>query len=437
MEKAGYDVEFIDGVIEKRTGEYIIQKIKEFDVIVFFTVYLAQEIDIKWVQNISYFYPDKKTVFTGPEPSYRMEEFLINKNVFIIRGEPEKIILELIKAFERNSHKYSKIRGLSWMDRKIINNPPRKPIKNLDKLPFPARHLIKHPERYFNPKLKGRPTTTMLTSRQCWGRCVYCIPLACNFAREIEYRKYKGIKPPVSLRSPKNIFEEFKLVKEQGYKSVAIMDDNFMGLPTKEGKERIVNICKLIVPLRMEWGCLARADQCLSLEVLKWMYMAGCKYIDLGVESFNEEILTYIKKGITAKQQIDAIRNIQMNNMEPKVNILLGCSPFQTEEDIKDTVRILKELNVEWASFGIVTPHPMTEYYKEIKKNKWMTTEDWIPTDPYKDGILNLPNLSQEKLQELIKWCYKEYYINWKFISRRLKNGHIIEDLKVFRKLFL
>ena len=65
----------------------------------------------------------------------------------------------------------------------------------------------------------------------------------------------------MSLRSPKNIYREFAQIKHEGYKSVAIMDDNFMGLPTTDGEGRIIDICNLIKPLNMEWGCLARADQ--------------------------------------------------------------------------------------------------------------------------------------------------------------------------------
>jgi radical SAM superfamily enzyme YgiQ (UPF0313 family) len=368
------------------------------------------------------------------------------RNVFVIRGEPEENILELVREFEKEKPNYSKIKSLSWTIAKSQNdkgknfhNSSRLFIKDLDKLPFPARHLLKYPDRYFNPKLKNRPSTVMYTSRQCYGNCIYCIPAAYTFAREIEYRQHNGCKPPVAVRSPENIFQEFKQIKKDGYRSVAIMDDNFMGLPTEDGEKRILNLCRLVEPLNMEWGCLARANQCLNLKILTAMKDAGCKYIDLGVESFDNEVLKYMKKGITSETQIDAIKTIKRVCIEPKINILLGF-PQQTEKDIKNTVELLKKLDIDFVSFGIITPHPMTEYYKIVKKNKWMTTPDWVGTDPYKNGILNLPNMSQKKLQKMVSWCYKSYYLRPGYVLKRIYRlrsfGEFVEDIKAAIRLF-
>ena len=52
----------------------------------------------------------------------------------------------------------------------MVNNKPR-PLESLDELPFPERHLL-NKDLYYNVKLKGRPSTVMLTSRNCFGRCV-------------------------------------------------------------------------------------------------------------------------------------------------------------------------------------------------------------------------------------------------------------------------
>jgi len=446
LEKAGYEVEFIDCPVEHKSAEWLYDFLENNprDVFVIFTVYLSMKIDLYWSSVIRSKQEKAKVIFIGPEPSYRANEFLY-RNVFVIRGEPEETILELVREFEKEKPNYSKIKSLSWTTAigmkkgKNFHNPSRPPISDLNKIPFPARHLLKYPERYFNPKLKNRPSTVMYTSRQCRGQCIYCIPAAYTFAREIEYRQYNKAKPPLAVRSPKNIYEEFKLVKKEGYKSVAIMDDNIMGMPTKEGENRMLEICRLIRPLYMEWGCLARADQCLNLNVLLAMKRAGCKYIDLGVESFDDKVLQYVRKGINAATQEKAIETIKKAGMEPKINILLGF-PQQTEKNIKDTVRTLEKLDIDFVSFGIVTPHPMTEYYKAVKANKWMTTPDWVGTDPYKNGIMNLPYLSQKKLDELIRWCYRSYYLRPRYIIKRISRlrsfGELIEDIKAAIRLF-
>jgi len=370
-----------------------------------------------------------------------MHEFLLNERCFIVRGEPEETISELFLAFE-GKQKIENVLGVSWLKNgKIINNPPRPLIQDLDKLPFPARHLINNPDGYYNPKLKGRPTTTMLTSRGCYGRCIYCIPCAYSFSREIEYKKYHNFnKPPMRVRSPENIFEEFKLIKEMGYKSVAIMDDNFMG--SKGHDKRIEKICELIKPLGIEWGCLARADDLQNEKVLRKMKEAGCVYVDIGVESFSKEVLDYVKKDATPGEQFNAILLLKKVGIEPKVNILLGASPLQTKEDIMWTLEVLKKLDVDFVSFSIVTPHPMTEYYRIIKENKWFANPsgDWVGVDPYREAEINLPSMSREELKEMVKKCYREYYLRPSYIWKRLKKirslREFIENIKTGIRLF-
>jgi len=435
LENAGFKVEFIDCVVEKKSRRWLdkYMKNKKSDIYVFFTVYLAERTDLYWRDRIRELDENAIIIFIGPEPT---------RIPFVVRGEPEYTMLDLIKKLDKKKS-LDNVLGLSFMKGpKIINNPPRHFIKDLNKLPFPARHLIRLPRAYFNPKLRGRPTTTMFTSRQCWGNCIYCIPAAYCFAREIEWKKHHNVKPPQTMRSPKNIYDEFKLIKKQGYKSVAIMDDNFMGAPTKDYKKRIVKICDLIKPLKMEWGCLARADQLQDEEVLKKMKDAGCVYVDIGVESFDKKVLDYVRKGIAPGEQINAIMLMKKVGIQPKINILLGASPLQNENDIKWTVHVLKMLDIDFVSFGIVAPHPSIEFYKTVKKNKWFTTpsKDWEGVDPYSQGIVDFPEISHERLEMLVKWSYRAYYLRPYYIIKRLRNlksfKELFEDIKIAFKLF-
>lgn len=446
LEREGHKVEFIDCPVERKGKKWCEKYIKhnKIDVFVFFTVYLAEKTDLYWADRIRNLNKKAFIVFMGPEPTLFPHKFLKDERTFVVRGEPEYTISELVKLLEGSTYSYKKVLGLSWVKNgKIINNPPRPLIDDLDELPFPARHLIKFPERYFNPKLKGRPTTTMLTSRQCWGRCIYCIPAAYNFAREIEWKKFYNKKPPVRLRSAENVFKEFKLIRKQGYKSVAIMDDNFMGRKIPEDKERIIELCELIEPLKMEWGCLARADQLQDEEILRWMKRAGCKYIDIGIESFDQKVLDYVKKDTSVGEQINAILLLKKVGIEPKINILLGASPFQTEEDIKWTVKILKMLDIDYVSFGIVVPHPATEFYKIIRGKGWFATQskDFEPIDPYVEAIVDFPEISHEKLQKLVRWCYRAYYLSPTYIWKRLKNlrtfKEFLENIRAAWNLFV
>jgi radical SAM superfamily enzyme YgiQ (UPF0313 family) len=337
-----------------------------------------------------------------------------------------------------NGKKFEGISGVSWKTNNgtIVDNSPNTVIENLDELPFPAIHLLKAPDKYFNPKLIGRPTTTTFTNRQCPYRCSYCVPSAYMFAREIEGRRAssgidkgrivdfsKSHKPMTRYRSPENIFEEFKSLKEKGYKSVAIMDDNFLaGVKNPDLKKRILKICELIKPLGMEWGCLARADELQDEEILKAMKESGCRYVDIGIESFDQKVLDYVKKDLKVGDNFNAIVMLQRAGIEPKVNILLGASPLQDADSIKWTVEVLKKLDINYVSFGIVTPHPATDFYYMVEKEGWFGTKskDWVGTDTYSEGIVDFPNMNHEELKKWVSWCYKEYYLRPSYIFKRL-----------------
>lgn len=449
LEKEGYSVEVIDCPVEG-IGEKELKKILEHDisdVYVFYTVFLSEKTDQYWAEKIRELKRRCTVIFMGPEPTSRPKDFIKNEKDFVIRGEPEETIKELIDSlnsdypyYRPNPQNLKKIKGISWMGNNMhVNNPPREPIKDLDDLIFPARHLIVR-DKYYNPKLKGRPSTVMLTSRGCFGKCIYCIPCSLSFATEIEHKKHFGNKPAVRLRSPQNIYEEFKNLKEDGYKSVAIIDDNFMGLPG--GDERIIKICKLIEPLKMEWGCLARVDQLQNEYTLEWMKKAGCVYIDIGVESFEQKVLNYVKKGVTVGQVFHAILLMKHIGIEPKVNILLGSSPLETEESFKWTVNVLKMLNIDWVSFSVVIPHPGTDFYKIVKLLGWFATKskDFEPVDPYQQATVNFPNMSHEELHKWVRWCYKEYYMRpqyfWKRLSKIRSWREFKEVVKIAWRLF-
>lgn len=444
LENAGFEVEFIDCPVEGRSPKWLENYIQNTDAqaFVFFTVYLSEDIDKYWSKRIRELKPDAYIIFMGVEPTRKPSDFIFDDKVFVVRGEPEYPMLDLFNSLT-NGHNFQEIKSVTWKsDGRMVNNPPRGIVDNLDALPFPARHLLKAKDKYYNPKLTGRPSASMMTSRQCWARCTYCIPSSLTFSREIEGRRQTGgeenfqngeiasfsktMKLPMRFRSPENIYEEFKYLKENGYKAVAIMDDNFLGLVrAKKFKERILKLCELIKPLGMEWGCLARADELQDEEVLQAMKDSGCKYVDIGIESFDQRVLDYVKKDMRAEDNIKAILMCKKIGIDPKVNILLGAAPNQDEDSIKKTVEILKSLDVKNVQFGVINPHPSTPFYEKVKNEGWFkqfATESgqWKGIDTYRESIVDFPNMSHEKLEKLVKWCYRSYYLRPLYIMKRL-----------------
>lgn len=292
----GYQVGYIDaanlGWREKRFLDFL--KHDDSDILSIHSVNLSQEADLEAFRRIREIKGSTPVVFTGPAPTLKPADYLLDEYTFTVRGEPEFTFLELVNKFSKKGGNpdFSDIKGLSFRhNHGIKDNPVREPIQDLDTLPFPKRDLLKR-NLYFNPKLAVRPWTAVLTSRGCSFRCLFCVPCSLSFARELEYKRFFQRKPPVRLRSVQNVIEEFQLLNRQGFRSVSIIDDNFTW-----GEERVVEICEGIKDLGIVWGCLSRADL-ITERIARAMATSHCRYVDIGVESFDQKTLDYVHKDL-------------------------------------------------------------------------------------------------------------------------------------------
>ena len=436
LEGNGFKVNYIDmaneGWTKKRIYDFI-EKDKS-DVYCFYSVNLAMDSDILLAQQILKKRKDVYIIFSGPAPTYFFEKFLKDERIFVIRGETEETILELIYCLN-NNEPYYHIKGISFLkEEKIFNNPMRPLIKDLDKLPFPTRHLLKK-EIYYNPKLPQKPFTVMQTSRNCPYRCIFCVPNALSFAVELEYKRYnEDKKPPIRLRSAESVIKEFKELSDQGYKSVSIIDDQFLW-----DKKRTLEICQGIKDLGIEWGCLARADH-LDEETIKALSEANCRYVDMGVESFKQEILDDIKKDLKVEKIYEAVKLLKKYNILTKINLILGSSSLQTKRDIREDIRKAKSLDVDAVMFSLATPFPGTEFYKRAKENNWFIKGEYFPESVQMKAIISYPGLCYKELNYLIKFANLSFYLSPKFIKKNIKHifnfRYFLNVLKALKRKF-
>lgn len=384
------------------------------DIYAMWTVNLSIENDLQIIRTIREYHPKTPIMLMGPGPTYFTKKCLVDENIIVVRGEPEMTAQELVDAL-REGKEYKEIKGLSYISNgRIHNNPPRPLIADLDSLPFAARHLLKG-QKYHNPKLKTGPYTTMITSRNCPFKCIYCVPSSLSFAREIEYRRNNSNrKPPIGYRSIENIEAEIAQLAAEGYKAIGFMDDEFIW-----NEERTSELCRILKKYDMKWGCQARVDM-ITEPIAKMLSDSNCMYVDLGVESFNDEILKYIKKGITSADIYRAIGLLKKYKVPVKLNVLIGSSPLETRQTVTHTLREAQKLKVDQVMFNIVSPFPGTEFYELCKANGWLATPDYVPTDVQRESILNLPNLSAREMEKLLFRNNLKYFISWNFITRQI-----------------
>ncbi|MFZ5366487.1 MAG: B12-binding domain-containing radical SAM protein [Patescibacteria group bacterium] len=154
-------------------------------------------------------------ILGGPHPSALPEESLKKGIVdIVVRHEGEETMKELCAKWP----KYQKIAGISYIKNgKVVHNPNRPLIQNLDSLPFPAHHLLGDISRYSPPQpvlTKQKKTLTLISSRGCPYHCNYC---------------YKGVfGDRWRAHSPEYILNLWEyLVKEFGVEEIGVEDDTF------------------------------------------------------------------------------------------------------------------------------------------------------------------------------------------------------------------
>jgi len=319
---------------------------------------------------------------------------------FLIYGEGEYTFLELVKKLEQGGDPLT-IRGLIS---KGVINLPRERLEDLDKLPFPTRHLLPN-SRYRYTLFPGRKITTMFTSRGCPYECKFC-------DTSVFGHRYR-------VRSAYNVLEEIKeIVERYGINSIIIYDDLFMSR-----KERIEKICEGIIDmgLKIEWKCEGRPDR-VEEKTLRLMKQAGCSMIAYGVESGNQEALDYLKKRTTVEGIRETFRLTKKVGINTVGYFILGI-PVESYEQAINTIRFAKEIDPTYAQFSILTPFYGTEIYKEAKEKGWYREIDaQNPMDKdLKRAVMVSPNWNEDKLKKIIKVAHRKFYCRIGYLVKRLK----------------
>jgi radical SAM superfamily enzyme YgiQ (UPF0313 family) len=437
LRAAGHGVAVADGARAGWSAGELDRRItgRDADLWIFHSVNLSRATDLAAHARIRELAgPEVPVVFTGPGPSYEPEEYLRDSRTFVLRGEVEESLPELVAVLASGGD--VDIAGLAGLELKdengrVLSGVPRAPIEDLDSLPFPARELVPA-DAYFNPKLGARPFTAMLSSRGCPHRCRYCVPNALSFARELEGRRtLEGRKPRARLRSAGNVIAELEELGRAGYRAISFVDDEFVWSADRTGE-----ICAAIARMGFRWGCLARPDY-INDRTAADLAAAKCLYVDLGVESFVQEILDDVGKDLRVEQAEAAIRLLRRVGVPVKLNVLIGASPLETPETVEITVRKTIELDPDVAMFGVCNPFPGTPYWDYARREKLLVRPEYRPVDVQRESTVRLPHLSPEELVRAVRRANRRFYLRPRLILRNILKARSPGDLLRGARAFL
>lgn len=420
LRENGVDVEVTDCIIENKS-----LKGREGDIFVLYSVFLSREVDVKVTKWLLEKHPNSFVVFIGSDPTSKPENYLMDERCFVCRGEPEYVLLDIVKELNKKKRRFSNIKSLSWFKKKkVINNKPRPYIKNIDELPIPDRKLLKKPFEYYNSKFKKFPMTNIIMSRGCAFNCLFCVPGSLNFARELEWKKWHDKKPPVTLRSPKNIEKECQEIYDLGYRALFVLDDEFVW-----GEKRSLDILNRLKKFDFDISLLARCDM-LNRKIAQKFKEVGVSHVDLGVESYNQDILNYVRKNQDVRTINKAVGHLKEAGIEPEINVLIGSCPLETKETVKDTLDKVTKLNVEIVHTKICAPFPGTDFNKVAKEKGWMTVPEYVPIDPASESLISYPHLTDKEMVKIVREFYRKHYFSPKYLAKHLFSLKSLEELK-------
>lgn len=328
----------------------------------------------------------------------------------ILFGEPEDTLREVLEGKE-----YSKILGLYYRDDlRAKFTGPRPYIDDLDKLPFPARHLVNN-NIYRRPD-NNKVQAVIKVSRGCPFHCFFCLATPVSGAK-------------VRKRSAENIIEEIReCVEKYGITNFLFWSDIF-----NIDKEWVMDLCQKIIDsgLKITWSANTRADTA-DEEMAYKMYEAGCRLVSIGVESGSQDMLDKIGKRITLDDVRLTVKIFKKAGIRIYNYFVIGL-PWEDEESVEDTIDFAIELDSDFISFYTATPLPGSKFYEYAKENG-LINSDTSFSSAYFYPSVNTHHLSKERVFELHKKAIRRFYLRPTYIFRMLTRIRSFTEFKNYFK---
>mgnify|MGYP000651506625 CR=1 FL=1 len=419
LENHGHEVRIIDTAITKLDLPKFIHEVKSWrpDVVGLSLLTPTAPKGYLAIKHLKSTLPDVPIVVGGIHPTFMYEEALKEGADIVVRGEGEYTMLELVNIIEDeglNDNTLRHVLGIAFRDRygKIIVTDPRPPIRDLDKLPWPARHLL--PMDKYTVLGKNVRVAHVIASRGCPYHCSFC-----------SSSRFWGHIP--RIRSPSNVADEVEYLMDK-YKinHVAFADDDltirrdFLPRLIEEFKKRGLDV---------SFSCGARINH-VNKEFLRHLYRNGCSILYFGVESGSNKTLRLIKKGFTTDQALRVFRWIKEVKGTALASFMLGF-PWETISDMENTVKFALKLDPDYAQFTIVTPYPGTPLFDYAIKNNLIVDRNWehyTCLRPVMKGFYFKPS----DVARMLRYAYLRFYLRPKFLLRGIVKGGFSYVIRIF-----
>lgn len=298
-----------------------------------------------------------RIVLAGAHPTH-FAASLLEQNPeldWVLKGEYElNALAALLRVHADPSADLAGLKGLVYRSEGgVMEGPKGEPIRDLDALPFPARHMF--PTRqaptmwpYWDGFCQRRPAVQMHSSRGCPFKCTFCLWVSVIYEQG-PYRVFSG----------KRIVDEMEhVMRAYGAREIYFDDDIFT-----VREDHVLDVCGEIQRrgLQVAWSVMGDA-MAVTDRAIDAMADAGCIGMKFGVESANKDVLKKLRKPVKVERVRKVAERCAARGIKTHATITFGLEG-DTPETMQETLDFACSLPIDSVQFSVTTPFPGTEHY--------------------------------------------------------------------------
>jgi len=317
------------------------------------------------------------------------KEYLEKRSDFVIQGEGEITLLELINSLEKGIS-IENISGIVYQNSNIQVNPKRAVLQDLDELPMPAWDLV-DVESYRAIWQNGNQpfTLNLATTRGCPYKCNWC-------AKPIYGNRYNS-------HSAEYIAKQIAFLKETYGVSRFWMCDDIFGLKPNWVQEFNAELQKK--SLKISYYIQSRVDLLLKEDTIDALAKSGLEEVWVGAESASQKILDAMDKGTKVEQIYEATRLLKKKNIRVAFFLQFGYLT-ENQDDISKTIEMVKELLPDNIGISVSYPLPGTPFYENVKEDLKLKS-NWTDSDDFE--MMFKGTFKSNYYRKLQRFVHKEY----------------------------
>ena len=349
----------------------------------------------------------------GADPTARPEHYLLHEESgihpvdLVVVGEGEETWLELLPRLmalpdgrmagpEGFADALTDVRGVAFRGpaTSVVTTEPRPLIKEVDRLPFPAREFL-DVERYRLAWLTKHDhfSLSLIATRGCPYGCKWC-------QKSVFGRSFRP-------RSADSVAAEMAQIKQHFRPDQVRVVDDVMGIDrnwVREWRNALIEKDGVI-----PFECLSRVDL-LDAEMALHLRDIECRRIHFGAESGSQAVLDAMNKGITVEQIHSAARLCRQLGIETYFYMMVGY-PGESWVDLQRSVALLRQTRPDAFSTTIAYPLPGTPFHEEVMDRLVcgaQTAPDWIHTAENR-LLFQRGRYSTFFYRRVIRWFHSEW----------------------------